>query len=290
MLASCASIEAGRRSSVRIEGTDWRPYSAPARMKRVHERNLRAALLAALSAGVACFEVANPPVPVLLRAALAIPLLLAPGYALATALFPSRQLSPAEWWTVAAGLDLASVILTGLVLDATPGGLDRTGWSIALACVALGGAGVGFVSARGRGVVPWMARRRRIGGIVTGAIVLLGAFAALGVARQSAASHEHLSRFTELWALPSGGPQHAGTLRFGVKNDQGVVESYRVVAVSGTGDPLFRLSAFRLRSGQSRKWTRSLAGTRVHRVILRLYKASSPGRRPYRRVTVQIRR
>ena len=255
-------------------------------MKRVHERNLGAALLAAISVGVACFEVANPPVPVLLRAALAIPLLLAPGYALGTALFPPGRLSNGEWWAVAGGLGLATVILTGLILDTVPGGLDRSSWSIALAGVSLCAAGVGLVTARRGGVTSHLVRRRRAGGIVVAAIVLLGTFAGLGVARQSATAHDRLSRFTELWALQGGARQRGAAIHFGVRNDEGVVESYRIVAISGGGKPLFRLPPFRLRPGGTKQWTRTVQS--VRRVILRLFKPAAARGGPYRRVMIWI--
>lgn len=273
---SVARIETPRRRTETVNG--------------VSRRNFGVAVLAGLAVCAAVFNLADLTAPGITRLAVGLPLLLAPGCALGTALFPTGRLSRTEWWTVAGGLGLSSMIVTGLVLDTTSVGLDRTSWSVALAGISVVGAVVGVgrdpAYPRGRSAPNSI----RPGAVVTGAIVLLAIAAGLGVARQSAATHEHLSHFTELWALPVVRRKHVTSIRVGVKNDEEVDETYRVVGRSGSGKRLFTVSTFHLESGKTHQWTQPLVNTGFRKVIVRLFRGSAANKRPYRSVTIWVAR
>jgi len=223
---------------------------------------------------------ANPGVTV--RVLVAIPLLLAPGYALTIALFPPGTVRGSERLTIAGGLSVAATIFVGLVLDAVPGGLTRTSWSLGLATVTLGACSIGFGRRRGSAAAFGPARAS-LAGFLAGAVGLLVVVAALAVARQNSLAHQNESHFTQLWAQPTRANGRVSAIRFGVTNDEGSPQSYRVVARASSGDVLFRTKPFRLGAGRSRVGRYSLPDAHPRRfVTLDLYRGTSLAGPPYR--------
>jgi uncharacterized membrane protein len=76
--------------------------------------------------------------PSILQGILALPfVLIAPGNALICAIIPGSSLSRLERFLFAIGLSLAVVILSGLVLNITPWGLQSNSWLLLLSVITL---------------------------------------------------------------------------------------------------------------------------------------------------------
>lgn len=81
--------------------------------------------------------------PPILQGILAIPFVLfVPGYALTNAIFPGLSLRQLERLLIAIGLSLGVIILSGLVLNITPWGLQTSSWLWILSVVTLVASGV----------------------------------------------------------------------------------------------------------------------------------------------------
>lgn len=209
-------------------------------------------------AAAAGFMLALPGGAPVLRAVLGIYLVIVgPGLAFTTALLPVKQLGTAEHVLAALAASIALAVIGGLILDATPWGLQPISWS-----VILGGATVAVSFAA-------LLRLRRTAGMNSGteikastrvpagdsapatnsahlstlrmalpvvATVLLGL--AIYVARVPAAA-EAYQGYTTLWLAPDG--EQAGSslavyrgARIGVQSEEFAPTSYRlVVRVNG---------------------------------------------------------
>lgn len=166
---------------------------------------------------------------VLLRALLALPLVLVvPGYLCTMAAFPHR-VHFAERWLLSIGLSLVVVVLGGLVLHLTPWGLTSTAWAVYLSVVVVISGGIAW----------WRRRRtgrsasgvRQFTRLTTQSSVMLGVsgliiVAAFMVARVGA-ENQPVSRFTQFWLLPSK-QQDENRVRLGVANQETQTMMYRV--------------------------------------------------------------
>src|SRR5215831_9505820 len=84
---------------------------------------------------------------------LTLPLVLVlPGYALTSALFPRRTLGVPEHLVFSLSLSMVIVILGGLALNWTPFGLRASSWAVLLGGITLGASVVAFVRRRGQSV------------------------------------------------------------------------------------------------------------------------------------------
>ena len=193
-------------------------------------------------------------VAAVLRVVAGVPLVLVlPGYALSAVALPDRArpayISATLWrgmWI--AGLSLATAVLGGLLLNLTPAGLTRTGWTAALAgttlCALIAAAIVrirrvpaappaGPEAATGpershrapAPAVTWRLPRRSPATVYSvAAAVVAGAAIWLGV---SSAAGQHPAGFAQLWLVPAA--NGTGRATVGVRNDYPRAEGFRLV-------------------------------------------------------------
>src|SRR5438067_5670942 len=93
-----------------------------------------------------------PPDIVFIRI-LTLPLVLVlPGYALTSALFPGRSLGVPERLVFSLSLSLAIAILGGLALNLTPWGLGTDSWAVLVASITLVACAVALIRRRGQSI------------------------------------------------------------------------------------------------------------------------------------------
>jgi uncharacterized membrane protein len=223
-----------------------------------------------------------PPDIVIVRI-LTLPLMLVlPGYALTSALFPNRSLGVPERLVFSLGLSLIIVILGGLLLNWTPFGLRASSWAVLLAGITLGASAVALVRRRGQSVsAPGWLRVGNVGltlrqGLLLGlaAVIVCGAVAVsiIGAERQSYAG------FTQLWILPAGGANPENAVRLGVSNMESTSMEYRL-AVNVDGKVVKEWPSLDLEPNE--KWEATLvlpptASAGAARVEADLYRAEAP--------------
>ncbi|MFN8464428.1 MAG: DUF1616 domain-containing protein [Caldilineaceae bacterium] len=199
-----------------------------------------------LAAG-AGFGLAVPGGTAVLRIILGVCLvLIGPGLAITTALLPIKQLGSAEHVLAAGVSSIALAVLGGIVLNATPWGLQPLSWLALLGGVTAAAALAAFLrlqrltrsfagtgASRGpagnwsAGVSPAPTVRLALPLV---AIVLLGV--AVYIARIPAPA-DRFQGYTTLWAAPSEG-QAAPGARIGVQSGEFAPTSYRLeVRVNG---------------------------------------------------------
>jgi uncharacterized membrane protein len=173
-----------------------------------------------------------PPDIMLIRI-LTLPLVLVlPGYALTSSLFPRRVFGVPERLVFSLGLSLAVVILGGLALNLTPVGLRASSWSVLLSGITLAASAVALVRRRGQSTsAPGWLRAGNFSftfrqGLLLGlaAVIVCGAVAVsiIGALRQS------YPGFTQLWILPAGGAIAENAVRLGVSNMESTAMEYRL--------------------------------------------------------------
>ena len=214
---------------------------------------------------------------------LGLPLVLVlPGYALTSALFPQRALGAPEPLVLSLGLSLVIVVLGGLVLSWTPFGLRASSWTLLLSGITLGASAVALVRRRGRGMsAPRSLRAANVGltfrqGLLMGlaGVIVCGAVAVsiIGAERQSYAG------FTQLWILPVGGANVENAVRLGVNNMESTAVKYRLTA-SVDGKVVKEWPSIDLEPKE--KWDTTLVlpptgSAGVARVEADLYRAGAP--------------
>jgi uncharacterized membrane protein len=162
---------------------------------------------------------------------LTLPLVLVlPGYALTSALFPVRAPGIPERLVFSLGLSLVIVILGGLLLNLAPFGLSASSWAVLLGGITIGACAVAFV------------RRRRQSGAASGssgiagfgltfrqwlllgiAVVIVGEAIAVSVI---GAERQPYPGFTQLWILPAKGVNAKNTVLLGVRNMENTDMNY----------------------------------------------------------------
>jgi uncharacterized membrane protein len=195
------------------------------------------------------------------RLGLSLLLLYLPGYALTTALFPAWRLDGPERLLFSLALSLAVVVLSGLILNWTPWGLQTITWVIWLGAITLAAGGVALARWRKRLLGPADDHRAVLESVsaVLAAVhsntassqseqlatrearahrplairqwLALGlagllAVAAVGLA-QIGAAEAPTAGFTQLWLLPVDGGD-ASAVRLGVYNREAVDVSYQL--------------------------------------------------------------
>ena len=279
------------------------------------------AFLLALAAA-AGFALALPWGGPALRAVLGIYLVLVgPGLALTTALLPAQRLGTAEHVLAALAASIALAILGGLVLDATPWGLQPISWSVVLGGVTVAASLAALLRVRSAGDAEERGRRDacapeaecgawgteddaasaeggalgssgRVPGLrlalPAAAIVLLGL--ALYVARIPPAAAGYQG-YTTLWLAPNGEQAGARTgARIGVQSGEFDDTSYRLeVRVNGQVANVWP----ELRLEPNQAWQAQLAlpdaGRTAMEVEARLYRTDAP-RIVYRQVRFGVGR
>ena len=146
-------------------------------------------------------------------------ILLAPGYLLLRALYPTGGPRDAERIALILGCSLAITVIVGLLLQLTHGGLTTTSeeWGIGgvLIVLALAAATRSLAARRGRPSPPprpsaSLLARRTLPWILFGALGV-GAYA---IAHRGASAVARRSAFTQLWVIPRDGAFQVGVSSF----------------------------------------------------------------------------
>lgn len=164
--------------------------------------------------------------------------LLLPGYALTSALFPGREFWMHERLIFSLALSLVLVILAGLLLNLTPWGLRADSWAVFLAGITLGACVVALVRRWRQGISN--SRGVRAGGIGLnlrqGLLLGLAALIVGGAVAVSiiGAERQPSPGFTQLWILPANASNSKNAVHLGVSNMELTAMEYRlVVSVDG---------------------------------------------------------
>ncbi len=209
------------------------------------------AIVAALALIACVFAAVLPSSVAVLRALLCLPLVLvAPGYALVSALFPPAQLRPAELGALSIAFSVAAAILSGLLLDELGIKLTAAPWMGLLALLTL--AACAYAASRGHArALVWRAPALRGAhtAAIAASIALLAGAAALGFTPLGPPTST--SGTTALTLLPA--PGGAQAVCVGIINEQFHTTSYTVsLTVDGVG--VDRLGPITLTPGAS--WSR----------------------------------
>jgi len=213
-------------------------------------------------------------------------LLVALGPAAGRALFPNA-LPPAERWVIDATCGLFGVVVGGVVL-ARFDAVGRSEWVAVLAVVTLVCLVVARLqerrtdrsataggTPRGPRPVGWRAMA------AVAAVLVLGG-SALGLSIASARSVDTPGS-TQLWALPSEDPAHAGDVTIGVANRESGRMSYYVVL--RTDRAVVRTWDISLAQGE--EWTARTRPSSQTVVTVQLFTDGEESARPYREVELQ---
>lgn len=221
------------------------------------------------------------PVP---RAVVAIPfVLLLPGYMITAAFFPRRELAAAERLLFTVSLSLVLVTLSGLLLGASPWGLQPDKWTGILSGLML----LGAIAALVRGhddfsiaAVPAAIKLTLRQGLLMGLAAMI-VFVALRVARTPATQHG-LEGYTMFWLLPAG-PTKPDEARLGITNMEFTSVKYRL-DFEMTGHSLYERPFLELEPGET--WQSLIvlpASYKAGPIIASLYRLDDP-LHPYRQV------
>lgn len=211
-------------------------------------------------AAVVGMAVALAPVPPsLLRELVILPLVLwLPGYAMALALFPYRDLGLAETVVLSMGISLAVAALGGLALNVSPWGLQAGTWAAFLGGLTLGSCAVAArrsspvetsaerSSWRAGVDIRWLATGACLA-LTAGLIVVANSIAVDGVEEQPRPG------FMQVWLVPEA---QVNEVEVGVRNEEGEAID---VSLTLTMDPTFQRHwpSISLASGET--WTMTVA-------------------------------
>jgi uncharacterized membrane protein len=210
-----------------------------------------------------------------------------PGYALMRALFRGQAFGNAERLIFSLGISLSIVILSGLVLNMTPFGLQARSWAVFLGVVTLGASAVVILRQRRQGEVAegWsgfkgMHLTFRQGLLLGLALLIVGGAFAVSII---GANQQPRSGFTQLWMLPASGTSKAeNAVRLGLSNKESAPMQYRL-AVDVNGKAIKEWPAIDLSPNQQWEATlvlqQSLASsstTAPAKIEAMLYRASDP--------------
>jgi len=188
-----------------------------------------------------------------------LPLVLVlPGYALAALLFTRQGMGIAERLMLSLGVSLVLTVLSGLLLNLIPYGLQTRSWALILGAVTLG-ASLGAL-ARRRSSEPASDERRLIGitlpaGILLGLAALIVA-GAITLSRSGATQQQNNAGTTQLWMLPATNSSQLYNVRLGVSNMQPTNAEYDLT-VSVDGTTIQHWSALQLKPHE--QWLSNLA-------------------------------
>jgi hypothetical protein len=214
--------------------------------------------------------------------------LILPGYALSTAIFPTRGLRKEERLVYSIGLSLATGALAGLLLNALPSGLQAGSWATLLAGITLAASTLG-VARRARATRtprrPALRLELSLGdGLLLGLAALV-AVAAVLVARMGA-ERQLSPGFTELWLVPLEAP-NASAVQVGIGSREGAATRY-ALRIEQEGQLVQEWPSLSINSGDDWATTIELpaappAGGSVEAI---LYRLDEPGA-VYRRVVLR---
>jgi Protein of unknown function (DUF1616) len=242
--------------------------------------------LSLLMLGLAVFNF-YPPV---LRAILALSFVLVlPGYAITAAIFPGQSLSGLERLLLTLGLSLTVTILSGLVLNLTPWGIQVDSWAALLSIVTLVASLAAMQRRRiGRAKIPDSAKPHFPlsvrGGLLFGISGLIVAVA-LGFS-QAPKSSQYLQGYTTLWILPGAESQQTG-ISLGISNQEFDLMHYQL-QLTQDGKLVKEWPDISLEPGKH--WEQSIVMPVSQGLVeANLFLANNPGV-VYRHVTLPLKR
>jgi Protein of unknown function (DUF1616) len=224
--------------------------------------------------------------PPILQAILALPFVLfVPGNALVKAIFPQDDLKWVERFLLAIGLSLGVTILSGLVLNITPWGLQADSWLLILSAFTLEASGIA-IGRRWRMPASDTALHRSYFPlrqvVLLGLAMVLIVFALKLTFTPRAA--EGIQGYTSLWILPKAETDPA-SLIIGIHSQETAPTQY-ILQITFNGQLLQEWSAISLAPGEeSLKSIARPAGSGL--LDAALYRADSLGS-VYRRVSITL--
>lgn len=245
-------------------------------------------LIVAVAIGVVALTLGNVQNE-MARALLGVPLVLGlTGYGVTEAIFSTNKLALSERVTWSLGLSLVITILSSLILNLTPQGLQPNSWAIILSGVTLGASFVAFLRRRKN---PIMVSNPFRGGIripqlfLFGLAILITAGAIM--LAQKGATEMKGPGFTQLWMLSADNPR-PDTIRLGINNLESKPMGY-ALRVNAGSQILGDWNSLSIESGQSWESTIDLpSGSESPTVEAQLYRLDAP-QTPYRHVTLWLR-
>ncbi len=167
----------------------------------------------------------------LLRPIAAILLVLCiPGYAVTRTAFLSQAWGRPERILFSLGGSLSLAVLSGLVLNWSPWGLQTTSWTLFLGGITLVATAIGFVWQRDDRI-----RWTKLGRVQLRNVALLALASVLIASGYSVAAYgarlRPESQFTQLWMLPAD--ESARAVRIGILNEENATIDYRLVLRAG---------------------------------------------------------
>ncbi len=226
------------------------------------------------------------------RTLVALLVLVVPGYAIASALFPKRRFGRLEILVFSLGLSMAVAALGGLVLNWTPWGLGAGSWTLFLSVITLGAGAIALARRGGAPALPTMpaiAFRSMAHPTQSAGLFMVSAALLLALALRVAVTgvvQQPYQGFTQLWLLPVH-KGNLGAVRLGVVNRESAMTSYRLRLMAG-GRAVREWSIHALKPNGTWQATVTLSSKLqpAQRVEATLYRANSP-RLVYRRVWIQ---
>jgi hypothetical protein len=179
-----------------------------------------------------------------------------PGYLFSAALFPKGTIDSVERLLFSLGISVSIIILGGLILNATPWGLQLGSWLVLLLIITVGSSLVVFARQQHR--LPALAmpavRLSASQMILFGAATIM-VLAAINVARTPTPA-QGTEGYTQLWMLPNGASGQ-GSIQFGIKSFELTLVRYKLQLFAGD-KPLYEWPSIELEPGQEWSQTKTL--------------------------------
>ena len=216
---------------------------------------------------------------VLIGTLLALPLIFVlPGYTLTEVLFHQKLLNGTHRLALTLGISMALAVLSGLILNVLPIGLQALSWAVSL----------GLLTTVFSLFVVYLRRRVQLKGapllrlrfnitaylllaLATAIAILSVLYAVIGVEQQPHPG------FTQLWILPATLTGNSCAVRLGVRNFEGTTVTYRIT-LTMNGQQLTTWQSVVLESEQTWNQVVSIPPGTVHNmyVEVRLYRLDQP--------------
>lgn len=199
-----------------------------------------------------------------------------PGYAIAQVIFSGGQLDAWERVLMSLGISLMVTIISGILLDRTPLGLQAVSWSVVLGGITLIAAVIALKKRQAGPAKELPRLESRVYAIpvllFAGAVILTaGAFF---FARTTTNSLAHT--FTVLWLTPVDKSQ-PNVLQVGVTNMENSTINYRLTVQEG-GKVLEQFPSIQLQPGNTWKSEIKLSNAGTGPVTANLYRLDDPSK------------
>lgn len=237
-------------------------------------------LVVALAVAACVFAALIPTSIAVLRAPVALPLVLAlPGYAIVTAIFSPHELRTSERVLLSMAASIVTTIFSALVLEAFAIKLTTIPWMGLLAVVTIVAAARGTARGHARPLRAPRVRPARVELLaLAGALVLLAG--ALALALTPLGAPKGLQGTTGLWIVPDG----TAAVELSVVSDQAQAGAYTVqLSVAGKAQP--QIGPITLRPGAS--WTRVVAVPAGQPLVQAVLRTTSDPTAAYRTVALR---